>query len=529
MNSPTKTPTKFRVPQTPQTPTRRALQDITNFSTPPSPRSRVENYSPPKSPRKAKVAQLEKHLHNTLQESTQKDIHVEWLDAQYSNLDHDHNALIEHSRSTSPEKLYKAIDENVRLNTHINFMEEETSKNMDQILSLEFKLEECQNETAKLRQEKEDCSKYLATRESEIEEILDELERRQTKQESLEGRILSLLQQQARDEQKRVDLVRENKGLHTDVKHASVVLKDKDKTHAEDEEALEQQHAKNTNMRNQLQEAEEDKADFENENKLLRNLLTEEKAKTKTMNDLQKELKEMTKEIEELKKKLTDNTNVVAEQVNTINELREKLSRIQNENIRLEANLTETNIKLGEAQEMQQEDVEPCMMMKDDPPIIYKVVSGAGDEDDQPAALSPMLASPTALEPMQRWKRFSNLLAPISSFLPTISIEKRDETESLGMRRQTAVQENDELEDMMGHESSEAGAEEVPRVDLDEEDNWDSNPLLPSNENGEDGGQEPSIFTDGEENEERISRHSDESDGQGKDDFRAFLHQHFGP
>ncbi|KAE9975958.1 hypothetical protein EG328_002884 [Venturia inaequalis] len=505
MNSPTKPPIVFPLPRTP---TRRVLQDIGNIITPPSPRRRVlqdkDNYSsPPPSPRKAQVAKLEHDLHNALEESAKKEKYIDWVEANYSGLRNEQHPPYEHSRSPSLEKLHQALCNNVQLNTCISHLEEENSKNSDQKSKLEIEVKQCRNEINKLRRVLNDSSRHLETRESEIAELVEEIGRLQTKMDALEGRILGLLDLQARDKQERAELVRVNKELHTDVKHAFIVINEKDKIHEQDKDEIEE---------------------LKNESAPSGKRLIEKKAKTMDTNDVRKKLETMTQEIEELRMKHVDSTAELAQQLNINLELGEKLTKIQNKYMELQGEKEVAEIKRTEAQEMEQQNTEPCMMMKEGPSIIYKVLAGTARGNDHPGSLSPNLASASAVGLIQPWKRLSNLLAPLSRFLYTITIAKMGDAETMDG-------ENNEFEIMVGYESSEVGAEAEaeaePPKEADREDAWDSNPLFRLNESGEGQDQEPSVFTDEEENMQRISQSLGENSTPEGDRFHAFLHQHF--
>lgn len=506
MSSPTKLLTIFSPPRTP---TRRVLQDIGNISTPPSPRRRIfqdkENYgSPPPSPRRAQIAKIERELHHALQESVKKDEHIDWLEVQYSNLENEHNSLEEHSRFLSPEKLDRALHDNARLNTYIAHLEQVTSKNVDQQSKLETESVQRRNEISQLRRELKDYSRHLETMESEKEESVKEIGRLKAKLEVLEVRIASLLEQQAHDQQKR-------DRLHIVVQDASLVFKEKDKRHDQDKDEIEK---------------------LKNENAFLGTRVTVEQAQAADNTDLDKKLEIMTKNMDSLHSMLCSARNDAANEKRKNTELVWKLKSALDRCRALQGGLDAVETRLKEAREMQQQGAGLCMMMRNNPDYNYKVVAGDHHEVEHPTPFSPGLASPPAVGSIQSWVGSSNLLAYISRFLPRFTIEKMRDVDSKTLMVDTSTREDDEFEDIMDYESSEAEAEtetetEKPRQGLDKNHAWNFNPRLPPSESGDGQFQQSRVHTKEKGYEEGISRSLDHSGGEKEDKFRGFLHEHF--
>lgn len=516
MYSPSKTPSKF------QTPMRRVLEDKENNSPPPSPRT------------------FQQKIEHVLQESAQKDRHISWMEAQNGQLSHEIKVLkTNRSRSSSPQKLLKLLDENAQSNTYISYMEEETSQNLNKIHGLEIKLEESRAEISKLVKTNKDCIRRIETRENKIEEILQQLERCREKKQASDDRVLSLLEQQARDEQERANLVRVNNGLHTDVKHASVILKEKDRTHAEDKEELRKLQVELEHKSRQEKVQAEDNADLKKENASLRKHLTEELAKSKDMDDLEKKLKETTEEMDDLKQKLWDNTHAMEDQMNINRELKAKLEEAKNINREFDAKLAEAKnsnreidvqpaeakTKLAEEQEGQL--IQPtwypeCDGMKDVPTSVDNEASG----NYHPALLPASLASPPAVGTVQPWEW-------LKSLRPSILYEKKDEAEkrTLEELQEETLQADKEYEDMMVHFTSEAEEEEEANMEerREDEDTNDLTHQLSSNEGDEERNQDLGVDTDEEENQDKMPQPSDETEEPKEDKFRGFLFQHFSP
>lgn len=484
MYSPPKTSSRFR------TPMRRILEDDNNNSPSPFPRT------------------AQKDIEHVLQESAQKDIHINWMEGRNGQLSHERNFLkTNRTRSSSPQKLHKLQHENVQSNAYIGYMEKETSQHLDKIQGLKIKLKKSRTEISKLLKTNKDCTRHIQTREDEIEEILQELERCREKKKASEDRVLSLLKQHARDEQERADLVRANNGLHTDVKHASVILKEKDRTHAEDKEELRKLHAEFEYKSRQKKVQAEDNAYLEKENASLRTHLTEEMAKNKKMNGLEKKLKETTEEMDDLKQKLCDNTRAMADQKNINLELEAKLKEAKNMKMEL-------NAKLEEAKNSNRE------------------------LDAQPAEANTKLNEEQEGQLIQStwypgYEKLAKILEWLESLHPSISYEKEDDEKkrTLEERQEEALEEDEDFENTMVHSPSEPEEEEEANMGerKEEEDTNELTYQSSSIEREEEQIQDPGVDTDEEENEDRMPQPSDETEEPKEVKYRTYLHKHFCP
>ncbi|QDS75826.1 hypothetical protein FKW77_001038 [Venturia effusa] len=507
----------------------------TRFQPPSTPRrgviGEIGNYSPTTSPQKLQLekVQLENRLQNVLLLSARKDVHIDCMEAQYSKVEQENENLNTHrSVSSSSRKLLGALDDNARQDTYITHLEEELSKAHDRIDQLEIELDGRRFEICKLNQETKDCNLHLKLREEELKDLLEELEKAG---KAMDDRALAHLEKQAQDDQERADYVGLNRKLRMKISRVSGKVKEMNKTAEADKEELKTLHVKFKEQESIEQTLIEDNKVLKLENTALRQQLTapelaafklatsndklattekalttvEEKlTETETKPATSREKMEvsnedptaaaekcldLSKEIEDIKDRLVAMSIEAAEEKNKNNVLEEKLAGTEKERRRLEAELATASLKLDEAQDVDQQVIEPCLMMRENTPIISDEVY----PDYPQAPLSPVLASPPAIEPVRPWRWLSRVSSVI--------IAKKDDAKT-DLRLEMSVRGNDYFEEIMGTNSS--GSQDEVDADMAErreEDDNDPTRRVPSGREEKGREKEPSIHTDEEKSE----------------------------